>query len=187
MAGYGIGKFNHSNKGRWTKTSSGESEFVVSEPLNEVTVVGRKPVKVTKNYNRIGFVPLDEKVGFQMANYKMNVNITSYSNRIDINVNSFNTPVSDGNIVPSGKATLIVDGQAVSSRPLQTSGDYISSMYTQPVGSTSFNLSNNSNNVAIKFQGGWTMFYNDGGAYVPVYHPIFFPKTININQTIRIK
>ena len=38
MAGYGIGKYNHSNKGRWTKTSSGESEFVLSESLKEVTV-----------------------------------------------------------------------------------------------------------------------------------------------------
>ena len=64
---------------------------------------------------------------------------------------------------------------------------YISSMYQQPVGSASFNLSNNSNDIAIKFQAGWTMFYYGGGAYVPVYHPVFFPKTININQTIQIR
>jgi hypothetical protein len=187
MAGYGIGKYNHSNKGRWTQTNTGEAQFDLADPLKEVTVIGKTPIKISKHYNRIGFVPLDEKVGFQMANYKMNVNITSYKNQLDINANSFNTPVADGYIVPIAKASLIVNGQVVSSKPLQTSGAYISSMYQQPVGSASFNLSNNSNDISIKFQAGWTMFYYGGGAYVPVYHPVFFPKTININQTIQIR
>lgn len=42
MAGYGIGKYNHSNKGRWTQTNTGELEFVLAEPLKEIIVTPRK-------------------------------------------------------------------------------------------------------------------------------------------------
>ena len=45
MAGYGIGKFNHSNKGRWTRTNTGEVQFDLAVPLPEVTPIGKMPAK----------------------------------------------------------------------------------------------------------------------------------------------
>lgn len=45
MTGYGIGEFNHSNKGRWTQTKTGEAQFNLAEPLQEITAIGKMPAK----------------------------------------------------------------------------------------------------------------------------------------------
>jgi hypothetical protein len=140
-----------------------------------------------KTFKRPGAVPLDMNVGYQWATYLMKLQIWQKGNQLLLTANSKHSWVA-GKVVPSASATLIVDGKEMGVKTFslgnnetditQTGGFY-------PVGNVNFVIPA-SGNVSIRFEGGWNVYMPGGGAAVPVYHPLFFPFSININQTIKI-
>lgn len=66
-----------------------------------------------KTFNRIGYVPLDEKAGYQMTNYKMRLRIWANKKQLPIMVESYNTLV-DGEVVAKANATLFVNNKRYS-------------------------------------------------------------------------
>ena len=138
-----------------------------------------------KTFNRIGYVPLDEKAGYQMANYKMRLRIwVNREKQLSIMAESYNTPV-DGEVVAKANATLFVNNKQAATQALLLKRDYIYPMGgLKPLGEACFQVPT-SGNISINFRGGWTV-YMPGGAVVPVFHPIFAPVSININHKIVI-
>ena len=127
------------------------------------------------SHNRIGFIPLDEGEGYaayQMANYRCNISVRGNHNRITVSATSSNTPVADAEIVFNARASLIVNGNVTQTQVLAN-------------GLAIFNLPS-SQNISLTVKGGWTAYY-DVGAAVPVYHPIFWPFSLNFTDNFTIK
>jgi hypothetical protein len=149
------------------------------------TQQGLNKLIYNKTFNRIGFVPLDENVGNQMANYKMRLRIwQDGDDLLSLMAETYNTLV-DGNVVAGADASLMVNGEQVAAQALSLKGAYIyPTGGFRPIGNAYFQIPA-SGNVSINFRGGWTV-YMPGGAAVPVYHPTT-PIPININQNIVIR
>jgi len=151
----------------------------------------------TYNYNRIGFVPLDQKVGYQMANYRMNFrastgmvpiigkdySIQGQQRVLTISAISRTTLVS-GDVSASASATLMINGNTISSQSLLPTGTSLVNAGSYYIGSASFNIPT-SGIIQVGLKGGWVVS-DPGGRSVPVYHPIGAPIPININTTITI-
>ncbi|MDM8160143.1 RHS repeat-associated core domain-containing protein [Labilibaculum sp. K2S] len=171
----------------------GSSLHLVREPIGVVFMSKNASLNESWSdsfdFNRIGYVPLDEKVGFQMANYRMTFNakiIDDYSIKghqrvLTLNAISRNSLV-DGDVFSSANVTLIINGNVISSDNLRKSGLNFSSLGY--LGSVSYNLPN-SGEIQVGLQGGWVVS-SPGGRSVPVYHPIGYPVPININTIITI-
>jgi len=128
------------------------------------------------SHNRIGFVPLDvgENYGaFQMANYRSNISVRGNQNQITVRATSSNTPVADGQVVFRARASLVVNGNTTQTQVLAN-------------GLAVFKLPS-SQNVSLTVNGGWTVYYDYGGAAVPVYHPIFWPFSLNFTDNFKLK
>ncbi len=137
---------------------------------------GGGQISIDENHNRIGFVPLD--VGsnygaFQMANYRANIRIRGNKNNIFVGVTNSNTLVSEGQMVFNASASLVVGGNVIQKQALVN-------------GSARFELPNVSN-VSLTVQGGWNVYFDSGGASVPVYHPIFWPFSLNFKDDFKLK
>ncbi|MDR1679192.1 MAG: hypothetical protein LBR81_05370 [Prevotellaceae bacterium] len=138
-----------------------------------------------KTYKRIGFVPLDEKVGFQSATYKMRLRIYQNGKNLSLTTDTYNTLV-DGDVVANAQATLTIDGTSIETQAFSPKELYYSPKGGfRPMGETKFTIPLKGN-VNINFQGGWNV-YMPGGATVPVYHPILAPNPIKINDVIRVR
>ena len=146
-----------------------------------------KKIIYDRTFKRPGAVPLSEEIGYQWAAYKMRLKIIQEGNGLSLMVNVDNSYV-EGDVVPSASATLMVNGKEVETKTFSTRkgetyfsapGDF------KPLGEVNFVMPDKGN-VSIKFQGGWNIYMN-GGAAVPVYHPIFYPRSININKTFIIR
>ena len=153
------------------------------KPKNEVHGIVRNPqgqgggqISMDASHNRIGFVPLDvgENYGaFQMANYRSNISVRGNQNQITVRATSSNTPVADGQVVFGARASLVVNGNITQTQVLAN-------------GLAVFKLPS-SQNVSLTVNGGWTVRYDYGGAAVPVYHPIFWPFSLNFTDNFKLK
>jgi len=135
-------------------------------------------IHLEASHNRIGFVPLDlgENYGaFQMANYRAEIRVNGNQNQNQISVfaGSSNTRVADGEVKFSASASISVNNKIVETKYLNN-------------GYANFNIPA-SGNVTLRVDGGWNVFYEYGGAAVPVFHPVFFPVTLNFSDTFNIK
>ena len=134
-------------------------------------------ISLRKSHNRIGFVPLGMEEGqygaYQMANYRAEIRVDGDQSQISVFAGSSNTEVSDGDVVFNASATLSVNGVTIDNKPLVN-------------GFAKFNLPN-SQNVVLIVRGGWTVRYDYGGAAVPVYHPIFWPFSLNFKDNFKLK
>lgn len=142
-------------------------------------------------------MPLDQQVGYQMANYRMTFNASTtmvpvlgkdYSIQgqqrvLTISAVSRTTLIS-GDVTASAGATLIIDGNTISTQSLFPTGPSLVNPGSYYIGSVSFNIPN-SGNIQVGLQGGWVVT-DPGGRSVPVYHPLGAPIPININTTITI-
>lgn len=137
-----------------------------------------------KTFKRLGFVPLDEKVGYQMAAYKMKIRIwENGDNQLTISADTYNTKV-EGQVVANAEASIIGNGKKLATQSLTLKSDTVyPSGGFKPIGSASF-ARPDSARTSIGFRGGWVV-YLPGGASVPVYHPLV-PWSININKQIPI-
>jgi hypothetical protein len=137
---------------------------------------GDGQISMDASHNRIGFVPLDvgENYGaFQMANYRSNISVRGNQNQITVRATSSNTPVADGKVVFGARASLVVNGNITQTKVLAN-------------GLAVFKLPSNQN-VSLTVNGGWTVRYDYGGAAVPVYHPIFWPFSLNFTDYFKLK
>jgi hypothetical protein len=82
-------------------------------------------------------------------------------NQITIRANSLNTPVSGAEVEFNAKALLVVNGKITQTKNLAN-------------GMAIFKLPS-IQNTSLIVRGGWNVYYDDGGAAVPVFNPIFFP------------
>jgi len=194
------GKFANSNLGIYTFSAlaggvgaeltggnfwQGAATGLMTAGLNHAQQ-GLNKLIYNKTFNRIGYVPLDEEVGYQMANYKMRLRIwQNGDDQLSMMAETFNTPV-DGDVVASADARLMVNNKQVAAQALSLKRNYIyPTGGLNPIGEAYFQMPT-SGNVSINFRGGWTV-YMPGGAAVPIYHPIGYPVSININQRIVIR
>jgi len=137
---------------------------------------GGNQISMDASHNRIGFVPLDvgENYGaYQMANYRSNISVRGNQNQITVRATSSNTPVADGQVVFGARASLVVNGNITQTQVLAN-------------GLAVFKLPS-SQNVSLTVNGGWTVRYDAGGAAVPVYHPIFWPFSLNFTDNFNLK
>jgi len=137
---------------------------------------GGGQISMDASHNRIGFVPLDvgENYGaFQIANYRSNISVRGNQNQITVRATSSNTSVADGQVVFGAKASLVVNGNTTQTQVLAN-------------GLAVFKLPS-SQNVFLTVNGGWTVRYDYGGAAVPVYHPIFWPFSLNFTDNFKLK
>ena len=137
---------------------------------------GGGQISMDASHNRIGFVPLDigENYGaYQMANYRCNISVRGNQEQITVRATSSNTSVSDGEVVFSSRASLIVNGNVIQNQILAN-------------GMAIFKLPS-SQNISLTINGGWTMRYDYGGAAVPVFHPIFWPFSLNFTDNFKLK
>jgi len=164
----------------------GAANGAIISALNHTAHEVERKLIYDKTFKRPGAVPLSRDAGYQWAAYKMKLQVMQEGNELTLTVDTDNSHV-DGRVVPSAKATLMVDGKPVSRQVVSLSGE--SYVYSpdgwKPLGETIFSIPQNGK-VSIKFEGGWNVYMN-GGAAVPVYHPLFFPRSININRTIIIR
>jgi hypothetical protein len=130
-------------------------------------------IQQARNHNRIGFVPLDKDVGFQSANYRAEIRVDGDQNQITVFAGSSNTTVADGEVTFTAKASILVDGQIKQTKPLVN-------------GYAKFNLPS-SRNVTLQVEGSWVVNYDYGGAAVPVFHPVFWPFSLNFTDTFKLK
>ena len=154
-------------------------EVIVAESQQKKTkaqLQGDRQISIDENHNRIGFVPLDvgQNYGaYQMANYRANISIRGNQNKIFVGVTNSNTPVSGGQVVFNASASLVVNGDVIQRQALVN-------------GSARFNLPPFSN-VSLTVKGGWSVYFDSGGASVPVYHPIFLPFSLNFKDNFKLK
>jgi len=137
---------------------------------------GGGQISIDESHNRIGFVPLDlgsNYGSFQMANYRANISIRGNQNTIFVGVTNSNTRVSGGQVVFNASALLLVDGNVIQKQVLVN-------------GSARFGLPNVSN-VSLTVKGGWNVYFDSGGASVPIYHPIFWPFSLNFKDDFKLK
>lgn len=134
-------------------------------------------IHLEESHNRIGFVPLDMEEGqygaFQMANYRAEIRVDGDQNQISVFAGSSNTEVSDGDVVFNAQASVAVDGKIIETKPIVN-------------GFAKFNLPA-CQNVTLVIRGGWNVYYQYGGAAVPVFHPVFFPVSLNFKDTFKLK
>ncbi|MDV7400986.1 hypothetical protein RZS08_56740, partial [Arthrospira platensis SPKY1] len=90
-----------------------------------------------------------------------------------VGVASSNTLVTGGQVVFNANASLLVDGNVIRKQVLVN-------------GSAWFELPNDSN-VTLTVRGGWNVYFYSGGASVPVYHPIFWPFSLNFKDDFKVK
>ena len=76
-------------------------------------------------------------------------------------------------MVFGARASLVVNGNITQTQVLVN-------------GMTTFDISSYLN-VSLTVSGGWTVRYDNGGAAVPVYHPIFWPFSLNFNDNFKLK
>jgi hypothetical protein len=137
---------------------------------------GGNQISMNENHNRIGFVPLDvgENYGaYQMANYRCNISVRGNQKQITIRATSSNTPVAEAEVKFNAKAWLLVNGNITLTKSLAN-------------GLAIFELPS-SQNTSLIVRGGWNVYYDAGGAAVPVFHPIFFPFTLNFEDNFKLK
>jgi len=137
---------------------------------------GDRQISIDKSHNRIGFVPLDVGANYgayQMSNYRANISIRGNQDKIFVGVTNSNTPVYGWQVVFNASASLSVDGDVIQKQALVN-------------GSARFNLPSGSN-VSLTVKGGWNVYFDSGGASVPVYHPIFWPFSLNFKDNFNLK
>jgi hypothetical protein len=137
---------------------------------------GDGQISMDASHNRIGFVPLDVGLNYgayQMANYRSNISVLGNQNQITVRATASNTPVADGQVVFRARASLVVNGNITQTQVLAN-------------GLAVFKLPD-SQNISLTVNGGWTMYYDYGGAAVPVYHPIFWPFSLNFTDNFKLK
>jgi len=137
---------------------------------------GGNQISMDANHNRIGFVPLDigKNYGaYQMANYRSIISVRGNQNQITVRATSSNTPVANGQVVFRARASLVVNGNITQIQVLEN-------------GLAVFKLPS-SQNIYLTVKGGWTLYYDYGGAAVPVYHPIFWPFSLNFTDNFKLK
>ena len=133
-------------------------------------------ISIDESHNRIGFVPLDVGTNYgayQSANYRANISIRGNQNKIFVGVSNSNTPVLGGQVVFNASASLVLDGNVIQEQSLVN-------------GSARFELPTSSD-VSLIVKGGWIVYFDSGGASVPVYHPIFWPFSLNFKDNFRLK
>jgi len=176
-----VGFYYYDNTGRPIMTPTGMSgEFWIMEfgkyKANIAAGAGGSQISMDASHNRIGFVPLD--VGsnygaYQIANYRSNISVRGNQNQISIRASSSNTPVSGGQVVFGARASLFINGNITQTQVLAN-------------GLAVFNLPD-SQNISLTVNGGWTVRYDYGGAAVPVFHPIFWPFSLNFTDNFKLK
>jgi hypothetical protein len=134
-------------------------------------------ISLRKSHNRIGFVPLGMDEGqygaYQMANYRAEIRVDGNQSQISVFAVSSNTEVSDGDVVFNAQASVAVDGKIIETKPIVN-------------GFAKFNLPA-CQNVTLVVRGGWNVYYQYGSAAVPVFHPLFFPVSLNFKDTFKLK
>ena len=135
-----------------------------------------KAIHLKASHNRIGFVPLDagkDYGAFQVGNYRAEIRVDGDQNQIKVFAGSSNPPVADGEVEFRAKASIYVNDKLIETKYLNN-------------GYANFNITG-SGNVSLIVEGGWNVYYQYGGAAVPVFHPVFFPVTLNFSDTFKIK
>ena len=155
--------------------SSGSSTGATT-PVLAASEQGDGKISMDASHNRIGFVPLDvgKNYGaYQMANYRSNISVRGNQSQISVWATSSNTPVADGQVVFRARASLVVNGNTTQTQNLEN-------------GLVIFKLQS-TRNVSLTVNGGWTVYYDYGGAAIPVYHPIFWPFSLNFTDNFKLK
>ena len=137
---------------------------------------GGNQISINETHNRIGFVPLDvgsDYGAYQMANYRANISIRGNQNKIFIGITNSNTQVSGGRVVFNASARLMVNDNVVKRKVIVD-------------GSTRFDLPSASK-ISLTINGGWNVYFDSGGASVPVYHPLFWPFSLNFEDEFELK
>ncbi len=137
---------------------------------------GGDQISMDASHNRIGFVPLDvgENYGaYQMANYRSNISVRGNQSQITVRATSSNTPVAGGQVVFRARASLVANGNTTYAQVIEN-------------GLAVFKLPP-SQNVSLTVNGGWTVYYDYGGAAIPVFHPIFWPFSLNFTDNFKLK
>ncbi|GHT18499.1 hypothetical protein FACS189429_5130 [Bacteroidia bacterium] len=149
--GFGIGALNHALHGGppedgiinpdGTLTINGVT-YACACPGVEIMPSNTPKLPMMLSFSRIGALPLDYEAGkwaaTQWAAYRMNVNIYGNRNAFTIAATSYNSMVDGGIIVPSAKATLMVNNKVLSTQPLTLKGTYLTPQGTIPIGDVSF-------------------------------------------------
>ncbi|MFZ6008856.1 MAG: RHS repeat-associated core domain-containing protein, partial [Bacteroidota bacterium] len=155
--------------------------------------------KETYDYSRTGYTPLDENVGYQIANYKMkievrvgqvpvyeNFRLVGYKWQATVSALSKVTPRPAGDLNSNVNVSVLLNGNKISAKAVSNEGEVVTPLGWTYVGGASFDLPTVPGNVQLMIIGGWTVSGPEGVA-VPVYHPLVAPVSININQGIDLK
>ena len=159
---------------------------------------------VTSHYSveKVGILPLDANnsrgyAASQLAHYSMEYNVIisnvfdnkkqSFSNsqvKISVIGLSSHTPIIDGDVFASAKASLYVDDVLINTQPLIIDQQIavINPINVSYIGSASFIIPS-SGKIILEIHGGWRV--NTGIGWVVPSTTIFGP-TINANKTIEI-
>jgi hypothetical protein len=133
-------------------------------------------ISMNENHNRFGFVPLDKGQNwgaFQMGNYKSIISVRGNHKQITVQATYLNPPVIDATVVFSARASLVVNGNITKTQTLEN-------------GIAIFKLPS-SQNISLIVNGGWNVYYDAGGAAVPVYCPLICPITLNFKDNFKLK
>jgi hypothetical protein len=76
-------------------------------------------------------------------------------------------------VIFGARASLVVNGNITQTKVIVN-------------GMTTFDISSYQK-VSLTVSGGWTVRYYYRGASVPVFHPIFWPFTLNFNDNFKLK
>ncbi len=152
----------------------------------------------TYDFSRIGYVPLDEQVGYQISKYEMQlsvqvVQVAVYENlklvgqkwQAIVDGISRVSPPPVGDLSSNVNVSLIINGQTVSTSSLSMGGTVITPGGWSYIGEAVIDLPLSGLNVQLQITGGWVVSGPEGRA-VPVYHPLFAPVPINVNQTVNL-